>query len=290
MRGRSQALPRGTTRQPQVPDRCQARPPDGRWLEQSRRLSRNGAIAVEAIGAAVERAPRIVPDLGGQQGDVAARDIGRVADHEIEGPVSAAPKSQAANAAREARPRRPALSRAAASASRLMSVPMPVAFGSSVSSAISSAPEPVPRSAMRNARVRGPPLADRIDRGKRRLDDGLGLRPRHQRGFVEPQRQAPEFLDAEDARDRLAVEPPRGERRQRARASPPRLRPLSIVSPVWSRPSAWPTSSRASSSGESSPAWRKASASARRACATVMSRDSDGIRCLRPPAARPDAR
>ena len=30
-------------------------------------------------------------------------------------------------------------------------------------------------------------------------------------------RQAPEFLDAEDARDRLAREPPRGERVERAR-------------------------------------------------------------------------
>ena len=59
-----------------------------RWpvgLEQLGRLSRNGAIAGEAIGAAVERAARIVPDLGGQRGDVAARDIGRIADHEIEG-------------------------------------------------------------------------------------------------------------------------------------------------------------------------------------------------------------
>ena len=49
------------------------------------------------------------------------------------------------------------MSRAAASASRLTSVPMPAAFGSSVSSASSSAPEPVPRSAMRSARLRGPP-------------------------------------------------------------------------------------------------------------------------------------
>ena len=80
---------------------------------------------------------------------------------------------------------------------------------------------------MRNARVRGP-IA--VDRGKRRLDHGFGLRPRHQRGFVEPQRQAPEFLDAEDARDRLAAEPPRGKRSQlRALVLAEAARSLSIV-------------------------------------------------------------
>ena len=131
---------------------------------------------------------------------------------------SAAPKSQATKCARGCKHELRAHCRAAASsASRLMSVPTPVAFGSSLSSASSSAPEPVPRSAMRSARWRGPPL---IDRGERRFHHGLGFRPRHQRGGGDAKRQAPEFLDAREcappARGRAAVRP--------ARDQPPRLR------------------------------------------------------------------
>ena len=53
------------------------------------------------------------------------------------------------------------------------------------------------------------------ERSERGLDHGLGLRPRHQRIRVEPQRQAPEFLAADDAGDRLVREPARGERGDR---------------------------------------------------------------------------
>ena len=49
---------------------------------------------------------------------------------------------------------------------------------------------------------------DKIERG---FDHSLGFRPRHQHGFADLQRQAPEFLDAENARDRLVLEPARGE-------------------------------------------------------------------------------
>ena len=99
------------------------------------------------------------------------------------------------------------MARAQPSAATLMSVPMPRAAGSSESSARNSAPEPVPRSAIRSGRERS--SAERI---KRRLDHGLGLRPRHQRVGIEVEREAPEFLDADDARDRLARETPAGER------------------------------------------------------------------------------
>ncbi len=123
---------------------------------------------------------------------------------------------------------------------------------------------------MRNAR-RARTIA--VDRGKRRLDDGFGLRPRHQRGFVEPQRQAPEFLDAENARDRLAAEPPRGKRSQRARARrrQGRGRCRSSARCDRGRARGRPAGARRARAN-SSAAWRKASASARRACATVMLR------------------
>ena len=57
--------------------------------------------------------------------------------------------------------------------------------------------------------------AVRIDGGERRLDHRFGFRPRHQRRGIDAQRQAPEFLAADDARDRLARKPPRRERGDR---------------------------------------------------------------------------
>ena len=53
-------------------------------LEQLGSLSRNGAIAGEAVGAAIERTAGIVADLGRKPGDVAAGDVGGVADHKVE--------------------------------------------------------------------------------------------------------------------------------------------------------------------------------------------------------------
>ena len=59
---------------------------------------------------------------------------------------------------------------------------------------------PVPRSQIVSSRQ----SRSRASR-KHRLDQRLGLRPRHQRRRVQLERQAPEFLLAENARDRLAV-------------------------------------------------------------------------------------
>ena len=94
-----------------------------------------------------------------------------------------------------------------------------------------SAPEPVPRSATRSVRERkawrsprwplaslaGAARADEVSGARTfrsgrlaaRLHHRLGLGPRHQGLGVEPQRQPPEFLAAEDARDRLARQPAR---------------------------------------------------------------------------------
>ena len=64
--------------------------------------------------------------------------------------------------------------------------------------------------------------AKRASRGgaddlQRQLDHRLGIRPRHQRRRGEFQGQAPEFLLPENARDRLAVDAPRGEGFDRVR-------------------------------------------------------------------------
>ena len=91
---------------------------------------------------------------------------------------------------------------------------------------------------------------------------------------------APEFLAADDARHRLALDPPRRNRHNRAASSPPRRGWPRSPAPVWSRPSAWPIRSRASSSGLSRPARRNTSASARRASVTVIPGASGDGRAL----------
>jgi hypothetical protein len=60
----------------------------------------------------------------------------------------------------------------------------------------------VPRSARVNARSRAP-----VAHGQRGLDHGLRFRPRHQHRRGDLQHKAPEFLAAENARYRLAIEP-----------------------------------------------------------------------------------
>ena len=119
------------------------------------------------------------------------------------GPRSAAAMLHATNAARRqvraaahcrARQREPR---------RLMSLPTPKAFGSSVKSASRIAPEPVPISTMRKARDRGPRA---FDGRERRLDDRFRLRPRHQRRGIDAKLQAPEFLEADNARYRFMGE------------------------------------------------------------------------------------
>ena len=89
-----------------------------------------------------------------------------------------------------------------------MSVPMPLASGNSRSSASRIAPEPVPRSAMRHEPVRRSIGAQQF---QRQLDQGFRIRPRHQRFRGEFERQSPEFLDAQDPRNRLARETAAGE-------------------------------------------------------------------------------
>ena len=55
-------------------------------FQQAGRLSRNGAIGGEAVGAAVERAAGIVADLRRKPRDVAAHDIGRIGHDQVERP------------------------------------------------------------------------------------------------------------------------------------------------------------------------------------------------------------
>ena len=60
-------------------------------------------------------------------------------------------------------------------------------------------------SAMRNGRSRTSGGAQHF---QRQFDHGFGVGPRHQRRGRELQRQSPEFLEPENARDRLAGEAP----------------------------------------------------------------------------------
>src|SRR5262249_11719455 len=53
-------------------------------LQQVDHLSRDGAIASEPIGSAIERPARIMADFGWKRCDVATHDIGWVRHHEIE--------------------------------------------------------------------------------------------------------------------------------------------------------------------------------------------------------------
>ena len=124
-----------------------------------RACRRNGAI-----GSRVRRCRRRargadrVAHLRRERRDVAARDVGRVGDDEIERRRQRRAEVAGDEMRARAKPERAGVvARDRASAAALMSVPTPVAFGNSVSSASSSAPEPVPRSTMRSARLRGPP-------------------------------------------------------------------------------------------------------------------------------------
>ena len=56
---------------------------------------------------------------------------------------------------------------------------------------------------------------DAGDRGERPLDERLGLRPRHERASVGPEREAPEAPLAEDVGERLAAAAPLDERSRR---------------------------------------------------------------------------
>ena len=291
-RAKVQARPNGTMRQPPVPGRCQARPPDGpSGLSSFARLSRNGAIAVETVGAAVERAPRIVPHLGRQRGDVAARDVGRIADHEIEGAgkrraeiaggeLRARGKAEAAGVVARGRERLAA--DVGADAGRVRQ------FGEAA------------RAAARPSRCRDRRCAARGCAGRRCRSRQAPPRPRFRfpaaapAWLVEPQRQAPEFLDAEDARDRLAVEPPRGKRSQRVarhrRRGCGRFRSSARCDRGRARGRRAAARRARANPGRPGETRRPArGAPARRSCPRASSACA-AIRCLRPPAIRPDAR
>ena len=120
------------------------------------------------------------------------------------GPQSAAAMSQAMNAT-GITPSRRAFARATMSARGLVSVPTPNAPGNSLHEREKERTAPGAEIGD-PARTRARAL--RIDGGERRLDDRFALRPRHQRRLGERKLQAPEFLAAHDARDRLASEAP----------------------------------------------------------------------------------
>ena len=169
--------------------------------------------------------------------------------------------------ARGPSPRRRAFSRATESAATLTSVPTPDAFGNSLSSASRIAPTAgaeVGDAQRPRARTRS------VDRGQRGLDHGFGLRPRHQRAGIDAQRQAPKFLPADDARDRLVREPAL---RQRGDGGSPRRSQAAGCRRLQGRhgrgQARQPTRMRASSSGESMPQARNFFAHSRRAAATV---------------------
>ena len=199
---------------PQRAARRRVRPPDGpaaptgaarRPRSRDRRRARRGrhrARAADRSGAPRAPAPRYRR----------VRDIGRIGHHEIERRRA---RAVVAGDERSAR----------AEPERCGIVPRAVERGEAeigadagaLREARAAAPAAARPSRCRDRRCAARASRLRAKRGERGLDHGLGLRPRHQRFGVEPQRQAPEFLAADDARDRLAREPARGQRGNRFR-------------------------------------------------------------------------
>src|ERR1700743_1061620 len=122
--------------------------------------------------------------------------------------------------ARFARLRWAALDAAVASASVLISVPMPRALGSSGNSASRIGAARVRQLQQQRRQERagaGAEIGDAqrtllfafgADNFKRALDYGLGIGPRQQRGRGKLYGQAPKFFLADDTRNRLAGESP----------------------------------------------------------------------------------
>jgi hypothetical protein len=181
-----------------------------RGSEQAGRVGRNRPIGRETVGAAVERVRRImIAHLAGERRDVAAANVGRVRDDEVEpalqcGTVVAREEHRAVGEA--------------------------VLFGIAPGNAQRIRRE-IGSDAMRAGEFRQQREQDRaradakigdaqrararpttmINERERQLDHGLGLRPRHQHGGRDDQRQPPEFLFADDAGDRLSAEASRRE-------------------------------------------------------------------------------
>ena len=85
------------------------------------------------------------------------------------------------------------------------STPTPVAPGNLVEQRHQQAPEPMPRS---STRTPSPPCRRSSSAMQRGGDDRLAVGPRHQGGGREREGKAPELPFAEDARHRLAGQPP----------------------------------------------------------------------------------
>ena len=148
------------------------------------------------------------------------------------GPLTLPAMSQATNVQRSEKPRRSALARATLKAASLISVPSPIAFGQ-------FAEQRQQQRARAGAdiedaqRLHAPAaMHDKVERG---LDHGLGFRPRHQNVGRHDERQAPEFLAAENARHRLALEPARGHRGHRVDFTRSRMRSACAISCARSR-------------------------------------------------------
>ncbi len=182
--------------------------PAGR--EQTRRIRGDRAVGRKSVRAAIERVARIVlAHLWRERRDVGARHIGRIGDDEIEWSVERAAvvgreKRRAVAKAkllcvRRARPRAHPSS---------MSVPMPLRvrqFGQQRQQDRARTGAEIGDAQRSRAR------AVAIEQRERQFDDGFGFGPRHQHGRRDDQRQAPEFLLADNARDGLAREAARGE-------------------------------------------------------------------------------
>ena len=104
--------------------------------------------------------------------------------------------------ARSPTPRLSAFEPATSSAARLLSMPMPVARGSSASSVTRIQPVPVPRS--RSLSGCSPPASASAE-----LDQRLGVRAGVERARIDAKRAPVELADPDDARHGLACEPPR---------------------------------------------------------------------------------
>ena len=181
------------------------------------------------------------------------------------GPPSAVAMSHAANDARVNLNWR-ALSLAMRRAAMLTSVPIPIAFGSSESSARSSAPEPVPRSPIRNGLVRDPRASIAASAASTIVSvSGLGtsvaalMRSGRLQNSLRRQCARQAHGPAAVAPMRRSLIPPwhRDCARQRRRGRHDR------------GPRAWPTRMRASTSGESNPQARNFADHIRLTSATV---------------------
>ncbi len=187
--------------------------------QQAARLRGDGAVTIKPIRAAIERNRRVVVAHFRRERWRYPRARCRAGwtRRDRTGPQRQRRYRRRRSVQRAAKPLRSALARAMSKAAVLMSVPMPVALGNSLSSASSSAPEPVPMSRIRSFSIARHRRATAVERG---FDHGFGFRPRHQHGRADLQHQAPELLAPEYARDRLALEPARGERRRSPRSRP----------------------------------------------------------------------